>query len=93
MSAEFATTLDIRQIAPHQRHPMIFNSFETLEPGQSLQLINDHDPKPLYDQFQMKSGDAFSWTYLEAGPEVWRVQIGKAAAATSDCCSGGACCS
>lgn len=92
MSADFTNTLDIRNIAPRERHLMIFTRFEALQPGQSLQLINDHDPKPLHDQFQIRSADGFSWDYLEAGPDVWRVQIGKKAAVTSNCCSGGACC-
>ena len=84
--------LDVREVVPARRHPLIFDTYDALADGESFILVNDHDPKPLYDQFQMRSGDAFSWAYLEAGPEVWRVQIGKTAAATSDCCSGGACC-
>ncbi|WP_296448383.1 DUF2249 domain-containing protein [Rhodoferax sp. UBA5149] len=96
MSASFATTLDLRQIAPPARHPLIFNSFAALLPGQTLELINDHDPQPLNAQFQMRSPGLFSWSYLEQGPQVWRVQIGKSAgaasAASGSCCSGGACC-
>jgi uncharacterized protein (DUF2249 family) len=93
MSAPFASTLDLRQIAPPQRHPLIFNSFEALLPGQTMELINDHDPQPLNDQFQMRSPGLFSWSYLEKGPQVWRVQIGKSAkaagAASGGCCGGG----
>jgi len=96
MSASFASTIDLRQIAPPARHSLIFSSFEALQPGQTLQLINDHDPAPLNQQFQMRSPGLFSWSYLEQGPQVWRVQIGKSAKATSaasgNCCSGGACC-
>lgn len=97
MSTEFASTLDVRQIIPRERHPLIFNSFHALRPGQSLQLINDHDPRPLHAQFQSLAQGQFTWTYLESGPELWRVQIGRNAApatvATPDsCCSGGRCC-
>lgn len=92
MSAATTNALDIREIAPRERHAVIFARFDELEAGDSLQLINDHDPKPLHDQFQLRSANGFSWDYLEAGPEVWRVQIGKKAVVTSNCCSGGACC-
>ena len=97
MSASFATTIDLRRVAPPARHSLIFSSFSDLLPGQSLELINDHDPQPLNEQFQMRSPGIFSWSYLEKGPQVWRVQIGKNAAsavsgASDSCCSGGACC-
>ena len=39
--------------------------------------MNDHDPKPLYYQFNMEMPAQFEWEYLEQGPEVWRVRIGK----------------
>jgi uncharacterized protein (DUF2249 family) len=42
-----------------------------------MELINDHDPKPLRYQFMMELPDRFEWDYLEEGPEVWRVSIGK----------------
>lgn len=73
------TTVDVRPIAPAQRHPLIFNTFAALAPGESFVLVNDHDPKPLYYQFKFEMDGQFSWDYLEQGPEVWRVQVGKTA--------------
>ena len=70
-------TVDVRQIAPPQRHPLIFNTYEALQPGQTFILVNDHDPKPLYYQFKFEREGQFTWDYLEQGPVVWRVQIGK----------------
>ena len=92
MSVSTASTLDLRQIAPPQRHALIFSTFEALLPGQALELINDHNPQPLNDQFQMRSPGQFSWNILEQGPQVWRVQIAKTgkAAASGGCCGG--CC-
>lgn len=79
---DYATTnLDVRQIPPPQKHPTIFQTFESLSPGQSFILINDHDPKPLYYQFANEHQGQFTWEYLEQGPEVWRVQIGRPASA------------
>lgn len=73
-------TIDVRQIPPPQRHPMIFQTFDALEPGESFILVNDHDPKPLYYQLSFERAGEFTWEYLEEGPTVWRVSIGKLAA-------------
>lgn len=70
--------LDIRKIEPRRKHPAIFEAFDGLEPGSSFVIINDHDPKPLRYEFLAERGnEAFTWEYLEEGPEVWRVRIGK----------------
>lgn len=48
--------------------------------GDFFIIINDHDPKPLgYQMTAMHGEDRFSWEYLEKGPEVWKVRIGKTA--------------
>ncbi|MDP1649264.1 MAG: DUF2249 domain-containing protein [Rubrivivax sp.] len=94
------STIDIRAVAPRERHALIFTRFDALRPGQALQLVRDHDPQPLRYQLEDRSYGQFEWTYLEAGPDLWRVQIGKPAAAANgttrpvgdSCCSGGACC-
>lgn len=70
-------TIDVRQIPPAQRHPLIFQTFEGLQPGAALWLVNDHDPKPLYYQFSYERAGEFTWEYVEQGPTVWRVRIGK----------------
>lgn len=70
--------LDVRALIPKERHTIIFDTFEKLQPGTAFVLVNDHDPKPLYYQFQFEHQKEFSWDYLEQGPEVWRVRIGKA---------------
>ncbi len=69
--------LDVREIPPRIKHPLILSRFAALEPGQSFTLVNDHDPKPLYYQFSAEEAGRFEWEYLEQGPEVWRVRLGK----------------
>ncbi len=69
--------LDVRGTPPPQRHPLIFQAFDGLRPGEAFILINDHDPKPLYYQFKYEREGEFTWEYMEQGPEVWRVRIGK----------------
>ncbi len=78
-TATAETTVDVRNIVPRERHPMIFDAFRSLAAGEAFLLVNDHDPKPLYYQFQAELGPIFKWDYLEAGPEVWKVRITKAA--------------
>jgi len=78
-TTETRTTVDVRTIVPRERHPLIFGTFDALAPGEALLLINDHDPKPLFYQFQAEAKGEFTWDYLERGPEVWQVRIGKAA--------------
>jgi uncharacterized protein (DUF2249 family) len=69
--------VDVRTLAAKDRHPLIFKTYEGLQPGQHFVLVNDHDPKPLYYQFEFEQKGKFSWDYLEQGPEVWRVRIGR----------------
>jgi len=71
------TTIDVRTLAPMHRHQRIFETFESLKPGENFMLVNDHDPKPLYYQFQAERTGQFTWEYAEQGPQVWRVVIGK----------------
>lgn len=75
--------LDVRTEIPKRRHELIFETFGTLPVGAGYVLVNDHDPKPLKYQFEAENAGEFSWEYLEEGPEVWRVRIGRVAAATT----------
>ena len=70
--------LDVRALPHGQRHESIFAAYEVLGPGSGFVLVNDHDPKPLRYQFEAQHGAAYTWDYLEAGPQVWRVRIGRA---------------
>lgn len=79
MSQPISQVVDVRATPPAQRHPLIFGTFEKLQPGQSFELVNDHDPKPLYYQFQAEYTGLFEWNYLERGPGTWRVSIKKVA--------------
>lgn len=71
--------LDVRNVVPRERHTLIVDTFTALKPGDAFVLINDHDPRPLYYQFEAEHMGQFSWAYLEQGPEVWRVRIGRRA--------------
>ena len=92
--SQTASRIDVRAIAPRERHPLIFSTFDSLAEGQAMELVNDHDPRPLYFQFNARMPGQFAWDDLERGPEVWRVAItrtqgGPAADGTGSCCGGG----
>ncbi|WP_226005815.1 DUF2249 domain-containing protein [Natrinema salinisoli] len=72
------TELDVRDRPPAERHERIFDSYADLEAGEGFVLVNDHDPKPLYHQFDADAGPAFRWEYLVREPGEFRVLIGKA---------------
>jgi uncharacterized protein (DUF2249 family) len=40
--------LDVREIPPVDRHSTIHERFESMDPGETLTIVNDHEPKPLY---------------------------------------------
>jgi uncharacterized protein (DUF2249 family) len=69
--------LDIRPVEPRDRHPLIFDRWDDLGSGDGFVLVNDHDPVPLYYQFQAEKPGQVTWDYVEAGPDVWQVRIGK----------------
>ena len=74
---KFAVEVDARKYAPKDKHSTIFKAFDDLIPGESMLLINDHDPEPLYYELKAKRAGQFEWEYLEEGPEVWKVAISK----------------
>jgi uncharacterized protein (DUF2249 family) len=76
-SANKPVELDARVIPPRDKHPSIFRTFDSLKSGQSMILINDHDPRPLRYQLEAERPNTFAWTYLEEGPSVWRIQIDR----------------
>jgi uncharacterized protein (DUF2249 family) len=77
MEVSIKSTIDVRTIPGPQRHQLIFHTFEGLQPGEALELVNDHNPLPLQNQFNFMKKGQFRWDYLQQGPDVWRVRIGK----------------
>lgn len=70
--------LDIRIIPPSARHPgIVFNMWDKLKAGEILQIINDHDPKPLRQMFESEYGGFYKWEYESQGPHDWMINITK----------------
>ncbi len=74
---ELSEELDLREVPRPQRHPLIFAKFDALAPGESLRLLNDHDPVPLNRQFEMTRTGQALWEYIERGPSLFRIRIRK----------------
>ena len=68
---------DVREIPGRVKHAQIFQRWRDLAVGEFFVLLNDHDPVPLRYQFDGEFKGAFSWDYLEKGPEEFRVKITK----------------
>lgn len=77
MASSQSLELDVRVIPPRDKHPTIFRTFDGLASGESMTIINDHDPRPLRYQLMAERPDTFEWTYEAEGPETWRVRIDR----------------
>lgn len=71
--------LDLREVPPPERHPKIFEAFEALDSGESLEIVNDHDPKPLYYQMdaEVDAFDADGYEVERRGPEEFVATLPK----------------
>jgi uncharacterized protein (DUF2249 family) len=65
-----ARTIDVREIPPAERHPKIHDAFEDLDSGETLELVNDHEPKPLFYELQAEvpEFDADAYEVEKRGP-------------------------
>lgn len=71
-------TVDIRTLGGCvERKACVLDTFDSLEPGGSVVVVNDHLPKGLLLHFQEQRPGRFEWTSIEEGPEVFRVRITK----------------
>lgn len=71
--------LDVREVPPADRHPRSKTAFAEMEPGDTLELVNDHEPKPLFYEFQAEV-DAFAADGYEVerqGPDEYVARFPK----------------
>jgi uncharacterized protein (DUF2249 family) len=80
MTESVVEILDVRNMAPRERHPTIFACLDALKPGESLRLVNDHDPAPLRYQLIAEHPNRFTWEPEMQGPEDWIVCIRRTGA-------------
>lgn len=78
-------TVDIRTLGGCvERKARVLKTFDQLEEGGSVVVVNDHLPKGLLLHFQEQRPGRFEWTSLEEGPEVFRVRITKHSGPATD---------
>ncbi len=65
--------LDARAVPHAIRHSTIFGALDAVHPGAGMVLVAPHDPLPLLAQLEQRAPGAFEVTYLERGPEAWRL--------------------
>ena len=76
-----APELDVRAIPHAIRHATVFGALGALSAipsGGSLDLVAPHDPKPLLAQIADREQGTISVTYLDEGPEAWRLRLTRA---------------
>jgi len=67
--------LDARAVPHAIRHATIFGALEAVAPGGGMVLVAPHDPLPLLAQLEQRAPQRFTVSYLERGPEAWRIQL------------------
>lgn len=69
--------LDVRSVPHAIRHATVLGAFDAVPSGGSLVLVAPHDPLPLLRQLEERAGAALSVTYLQRGPQAWRLQLAR----------------
>lgn len=67
--------IDVRDLIPIKRHELLLKMFGALPVDESFVFINDHDPIPLFYEFQSIYGDVVGWEYLNRGGRDWKVKV------------------
>ena len=67
--------INVADIDPKYRHNILLRLVEHLAPDDSLQILVDHDPRRLRLQLEARHGSRCAWSYLEEGPDLWRVRL------------------
>lgn len=71
--------LDVRPMRKPDKHPAIFGAYEALAVGESLLLVNDHDPRHLRDEFEVEHPGGYAWEYVAKERGDWRIRITRLA--------------
>jgi uncharacterized protein (DUF2249 family) len=59
---------DARGVAKRFRHAAIFGALQSLNAGETMRFINDHDPLPLLAQLQQTFGEGLGINYVRREP-------------------------
>ena len=83
---------DARGVDRRFRHAALIGALDTLQPGEGLRFINDHDPLPLLAELRERYGDQLSVDYMQRQPGETVIDITALRAPVhgegSECCGG-----
>ena len=71
--------IDARVISHAVRHAAVFGALAAVPPGGAMVLVAPHDPQPLLAQIAQREGGTIEVSYLERGPEAWRLKLARRA--------------
>ncbi len=71
--------LDVRGLPCSDRRAIIFGNFHQLADGESLVVINDHEPVGLRGHFEEIASGHYRWDCRQLGPNEFRVRITREA--------------
>lgn len=71
--------IDVRMLPVQWRHSIVFDAYLQLTIGQSLIVVNDHEPRGLYEEFDQEFAGSFSWDVVPSEGTEYRVHITKRA--------------
>ncbi|HSK23981.1 MAG TPA: DUF2249 domain-containing protein [Egicoccus sp.] len=69
--------LDARLIPHAVRHAAIFGALDAVGLGHALVLVAPHDPLPMLAQLEQRQPGAFEISYLQRGPDAWRLRLSR----------------
>lgn len=75
--SQYTETIKVTEYPPHLKHKTIFETFNALNTGEVMLIVNDHDPKPLRFQFESMYKGEYNWEYIEQGPTTFQIAISK----------------
>lgn len=67
----------MRSLPVWERHPHIFHCFDDLTVGRELEIVTDHEPRPLHAEFEERRAGLFSWSQRLLGDGRWEARILK----------------
>jgi uncharacterized protein (DUF2249 family) len=65
LSPDSIYPFDARGIAKRFRHAAIFGALDSLQPGETMRFVNDHDPLPLLEQLRERYAERVDILYLQ----------------------------
>ena len=71
--------VDARLIPPTVRHGAILGALGDVAPGAAMIVAAPHDPFPILAQIDEREGENVRYSYVQRGPDVWRVLLERVA--------------